>query len=274
MNSLLAKIIAFSLLLNNGTAGTVTETSPPPETTAQEITIEVPSSEEESDTSETEETVEETPEADEQKDPFGHELSAISTRYVTGDTSRNYNMQLACDSINGTILNPGDSFSYNKTILEKSNNGKDYKVAGILVNGETSTGVGGGICQISSTLFVSSLYSGMTITERHNHSAKIGYLKAGMDATVSWGGPDFKFRNDLEIPVKIEATMSGGLITIRFLSENPFYKNIKIVVTGSNPSYTLTRYIDGKAEYVTKSTYKLPEEKPAEETEQETQGNA
>jgi len=272
---MLAKIIAFSLLLNTGAAEATAETTPPPANTSQEIIIEVPSTEEIPDISEDEEEPgkEESGEENEQEDPFSHELSSISTNYVSGNTNRNYNMQLACDSINGTILNPGDSFSYNKTILEKSNNGKDYKVAGILVNGETSTGIGGGICQVSSTLFVSSLYSGMTITERHNHSAKIGYLKAGMDATVSWGGPDFKFRNDLEIPVKIEATMSGGLITIRFLSENPFYKNIKISVTGSDPSYILTRYIDDKAEYITKSTYKMPEETPAEEAGQETQEN-
>ena len=258
-------MLALSLFLNNG--GTFAEALNETEIPANETVIESPLTDEFPDEAETngeapdadgEYTVEET---GKKAEAFGHELSSISTSYVKGNSNRNYNMQLACDSINGMIIDPGESFSYNKTILSASNNGRDYKVAGILINGESSDGIGGGICQVSSTLFVASLYSGMTITERHSHSAKIGYLKAGMDATVSWGGPDFRFKNNLLIPVKIEAKMDNGLMTIRFLSEDPLYLNIKIDVEGGGYSYTLTRYIDGKAEYVTKSRYQEPKEK-------------
>lgn len=190
---------------------------------------------------------------------FDYDIASYTTKYTGADSNnRNYNMHLASDSINGIILQPGDSFSYNDVILKNSHNGKDYKAAGIYSNGKAATGIGGGICQISSTLYQAALYSGMTITERRNHSLKVGYMPSGRDATASWGSIDFKFRNDLDVPVKIESVMKNGTIKVRFLApENPNVGNIKIdVIYQADGAYVLKRTrADGKVDYTATSRY-------------------
>lgn len=190
---------------------------------------------------------------------FDFDIASYTTKYSGADSlNRNYNMRLASDSINGMILQPGQTFSYNDVILSKSNNGKMYKTAGIYVNGEVSTGIGGGICQISSTLYQAALYSGMEITKRQNHSLKVGYMPAGRDATASWGSIDFKFKNPLDIPVKIESVMKNGVIKIRFLAQqDPKIGDITVNVTQKDGVYTLTRTrADGTVDHTSRSKYK------------------
>ena len=191
---------------------------------------------------------------------FDYDIASYTTKYTGADSlNRNYNMRLASDSINGMILEPGESFSYNDVILQNSHNGADYKEAAIYGNGEVSTGVGGGICQISSTLYHASLYSGMTITERRNHSLKVGYMPNGRDATASWGSIDFRFRNDLDVPVKIESVMNDGIVKIRFLApENPNIGAITVNVTQqADGTYVLNRIReDGTIDYTATSRYK------------------
>ncbi len=203
------------------------------------------------------------PEPEEPEQPkelnFDFDIASYTTKYTGADSiNRNYNMHLASDSINGIILQPGDSFSYNNVILKNSHNGRDYKEAGIYSNGKTATGIGGGICQISSTLYQAALYSGMTITERRNHSLPVAYMAKGRDATASWGSIDFKFRNDLTVPVKIESTMKNGVIKVRFLApENPNIGNIKIdVIHQADGAYVLKRTREnGTVDYTATSRY-------------------
>lgn len=111
---------------------------------------------------------------------------------------------------------PGQSFSYNQTVGKRTI-AAGFKVAGVYANGEVTEGVGGGICQVSSTLYNSVLLSNLEVVERHNHSFNPGYVPAGQDATVSWGGPDFKFKNNRSYPVRIVASVSGGTITVQIL---------------------------------------------------------
>ena len=195
----------------------------------------------------------------EQAPNFDYDIASYTTKYTGADSNnRNYNMHLASDSINGIILEPGDSFSYNNVILKNSHNGRDYKEAGIYSNGKTSTGIGGGICQISSTLYQAALYSGMTITERKNHSLPVAYMPNGRDATASWGSIDFKFRNDLKVPVKIESVMKNGVLKVRFLAtENPNIGNIKVdVIHQADGAYVLKRTrADGTVDYTATSRY-------------------
>lgn len=195
------------------------------------------------------------------KEEFSFELSSFSTKFSTdpSNANRNSNIQLASDSINGYILKPDATFSYNQVILSKSNQGEGYKEAGILINGKPATGVGGGICQVSSTLFEAAVYSGITITERHNHSAKVGYLSPGRDATVSWGGPDLQFKNTLPVAIKIESTVNNGVLTIRFLTkEDPHLKRINVWTEydKATNTYFLKRSYDGWIDYKTSSKYK------------------
>ena len=194
-----------------------------------------------------------------EKQSFDFDIASYTTKYSTAKSNekRNYNMLLASDSINGTVLNPGDEFSYNNTILSKRSPERDYANAPIIVNGKMVDGIGGGICQISTTLYNAALYSGMTITQRRNHSLKVGYVPAGMDATASWGSIDFCFKNDLEVPVKIESVMENGVLKIRFLStENPNIGNIKLSTEKKGDVYYLYRYVDKKIDYTARSIYR------------------
>ena len=191
---------------------------------------------------------------------FDHDIASYITKYSQSEynADRNYNMLLASDSINGIILQPGEEFSYNDVILSKRTPQRDYKNAPIISNGEMVPAIGGGICQISTTLFDAALYSGMTITSRRNHSLMVGYVPAGWDATVSWGTIDFKFRNDLKLPVKIESVMKDGTLKIRFLSPgDPEIGEIKVFSSkNSDGSYTLYRQVDGVIDYQTTSRYR------------------
>ena len=197
------------------------------------------------------------------KDPanlnYDHDIASYITYYSqrASDYNRNFNMQLACDAINGEIIVPGEEFSYNDTVLSKRDPNNDYKPAGVISGGKMVNAIGGGICQVSTTLFDAALYSGMTITNRRNHSLKVGYVPAGMDATCSWGTIDFCFRNDLSVPVKIEAVMNNGTMKIRFLApSDPQIGDIQLKVTQNNGVYTLSRYVNGVVDYTTTSVYR------------------
>ena len=124
---------------------------------------------------------------------FGR-LSTYTT-HTTNVPNRNTNIQLASNYLSGTLVRPGSTFSFNGT-LGYTSSARGYKEAGILINGEPSTALGGGICQVSSTMYNAVLDAGLRVVERHPHSAPVGYVPAGRDATVSYGGPDFKFQNN------------------------------------------------------------------------------
>lgn len=145
---------------------------------------------------------------------FGAELSSYSSTYSTAAANRASNVAHAAASVNGTILLPGDTFSYNSVIGNPSlANG--YKVAPVFENGKTSEGVGGGVCQVSSTIYSAVLYANLEIVERRNHSLTVAYVPKGQDATVAYGAIDFKFRNNTAMPVRIDASASGGKCVVR-----------------------------------------------------------
>ena len=114
-------------------------------------------------------------------------------------------------------MNPGETFDYNQT-LGKRTKEAGYKAAGAYVNGETVNTVGGGICQVSSTIYYCALMADLEIVTRQNHSYPSSYIPLGMDATVSWGGPEFRFRNNTKYPIKIVASASGGNTTVTIMS--------------------------------------------------------
>ena len=142
------------------------------------------------------------------QEAFPDLLASYSTSYATSSANRCTNVELATKSINGYVLMPGETFSYNDTVGQR-NAARGYKEAGVYLNGEVTTGLGGGICQVSSTLYNAVLLSNLEIVERTNHTFKPSYVPAGQDATVSWGAPDFKFKNNRNYPIKISATTSG-----------------------------------------------------------------
>ena len=158
---------------------------------------------------------------------FRDTLASYETK-TTSDHNRNTNLKLACQAINGTLLNPGDTFSFND-VVGKRTEAAGYKEAGAFFGGESVKEVGGGICQVSSTLYACVLAADLDVVARTPHSQPVSYLPKGMDATVSWGGPEFKFRNDTDYPIRIDAEVSGGMVKIKLIGtdERDYYVKIE-----------------------------------------------
>ena len=147
---------------------------------------------------------------------FTDKLATFSTNYDASNINRNNNLVLAAEKLNGTIVNPGEEFSYNKTIGERTISA-GFKEAKAYANGDIVLDVGGGICQLSSTLYNVVLLSNLEVVERHPHFFKTAYVSAGRDATVSWGTVDFRFSNNRKYPIKIEAKAEDGVVTVNLL---------------------------------------------------------
>ena len=139
--------------------------------------------------------------------------------HVSGTAARKSNVQLSAATINDYVMNTGDVFSYNGVVGQRTaENG--YKPAPAYVKGETVDEIGGGICQTSSTLYLACLRGDIEITERYAHRYVPAYIGWGMDATVSWGGPDYKFTNNTNYPIKIVTEYAGGYLTVKILGTN------------------------------------------------------
>ena len=143
---------------------------------------------------------------------FPDQLSTYTTRYNAGNYNRSNNLELAAKAINGTILMPGETFSYNQTVGERTISA-GYKAAGAYAGGKVVQDDGGGICQISSTLYNAVLLANLEVTDRSNHCFETSYVAAGRDATVNWGTVDFQFKNNRNYPIKIETAAKDGIAT-------------------------------------------------------------
>ena len=161
---------------------------------------------------------------------FSDLLAQKSTSLGGSSSARVNNVTRAAASINGVVLNPGEELSYNKTLGQRTT-ASGYQSAGAYSGGQVVQEVGGGICQVSSTLYYCALISNLEITERSCHYFGVAYLPAGLDATVSWPAPDFKFKNNGEYPIKIEALIekSTNTVVIKIYGSNP--EGIKVEMT-------------------------------------------
>ena len=154
---------------------------------------------------------------------FREELGYCETKH-TNNENRNTNLTLACAAIDGLILQPGEEFSFNTTVGERTAE-KGYKPAAAYSGTRTVDSIGGGVCQVSSTLYNAALIADMEIVHRVNHGFRSSYIAIGLDATVNWGGPDFQFRNNAHFPVMIKAEVSDGFVKIKLLGtdEKDYY---------------------------------------------------
>lgn len=151
---------------------------------------------------------------------FADNLAEYSSSYSSSGQNRAANVTLAASKINGVVLLPGEVFSFNNTLGERTiENG--YKTAHAYAAGEVVDQVGGGICQVSSTLYNSVLLANLKIDERRSHQMTVAYVPLGRDATVNWGTQDFKFSNNTAYPVKITALASGGQLTVGIVGTKP-----------------------------------------------------
>jgi len=136
-----------------------------------------------------------------------------STTFDEKDEARRVNITQAAKSINGTVVQPGQEFSFNQTVGPTIKR-RGYMAGKIFVNGKTKLGEGGGVCQVSSTLFCAATLMGLKTTERHPHSKPVNYVPKGYDAATSYGVIDYKFVNNFHFPVIIEAAVEGNTLTV------------------------------------------------------------
>ncbi len=174
---------------------------------------------------------------------FPYEVSSFTTKYDASNINRSGNLKISADKINGTVLMPGEEFSFNEVVGKRTIE-DGYKNAKIYENGQVVDGLAGGICQISSTLYNAVLLANLEVTERRNHSFTSTYVPAGRDATVVYGTQDFKFKNSRTYPIKIEAKVENGIAEFKIygIKEELEY-NIKIIPVTTQTIPYETQYV-------------------------------
>ncbi|USK31812.1 VanW family protein [Bacillus sp. F19] len=146
-------------------------------------------------------------------------IGTYVTFFNKNNKQRTKNIYLAAEAINNTVIFPGETFSFNGVVGNRTA-AKGYLRAPIIIRGELSEGIGGGICQVSSTLFNAIDNAGLKVIERYSHSRRVPYVPVGRDATVSWYGPDFRFTNKYSEPVLIRAAVYGASVMVTIYSTN------------------------------------------------------
>ncbi|MCL1632088.1 VanW family protein [Sporolactobacillus sp. CPB3-1] len=141
------------------------------------------------------------------------------TFFNSGNKNRAHNIHLAATALDNHVIFPNEIFSFNKTVGMRTRV-KGYQSAPIIVRGEYSEGIGGGICQVSTTLFNAADRAGLKIIERYSHSKRVAYVPDGRDATVSWYGPDLRFKNTYNQPILIRAFQYGGSVAFTLYSSD------------------------------------------------------
>ena len=140
-------------------------------------------------------------------------IGTYYTTFSTGYTNRNINLKVGCDYINGTLIQPGEEFSTAKGLKDQTY-ANGYRNAAVYANGKVEDGMGGGVCQISTTVYNAVIRAELKVTERKNHSLPVSYVPLGMDAAIADGYKDFKFVNDTEYPVFLEAYLDGNKLIV------------------------------------------------------------
>lgn len=153
-------------------------------------------------------------------------IATYTTHFNSNAEGRSTNIALSAEAINNIIVGAGDSFSFNTTV-GPSDAAHGYQQAPEIVNGKLVDGIGGGICQTSSTLFNAIDQLGVKYIEKHNHSLSVGYVPKGRDATVSYGGLDFRFINTIGVPVLIKSHIENGKLTIEIRTSNSSKSQMK-----------------------------------------------
>jgi len=141
-------------------------------------------------------------------------ISQYSTRFDAGQAGRTYNIRVAAAALDGQLIAPGDVFSFNRVVGPRSSEA-GYKSANVIINNELVPGLGGGVCQVSSTLYNAVLLANLKIVERTNHSLPVSYVPIGRDATVVYGAVDFKFTNNTDFYIYMKSEVTGNNLTVK-----------------------------------------------------------
>lgn len=176
----------------------------------------------------------------------------------SNNENRNSNLKKACEMLNGLVLQPGQEFSYNETLGERTKD-KGWLPAPAYSGTTLVDSPGGGICQVSSTLYLASVYAELTVLERVNHGFPVSYIPLGMDATVNWGFTDLKLRNDSPMPVKILAEETDDLVKVSILGTETRNYDIKMTysVGGRHVKTYMSKYDKTTGELISKDPVAL-----------------
>lgn len=187
---------------------------------------------------------------------YPYEIATYTTSYNSGDKTRTANLQAAVDKVNNIKIPDGSIFSFNQTVGKRTVTA-GYETATVIKDGEFVDGLGGGVCQVSSTVFECVLRANVEIVARTNHTLKISYVPLGGDATVQWNSKDFQFKNNLGCDIRLTMTCKSGKLTCTvYAKKDVDVGNVKISIKQSGSQYILTRTVNGKQNYRTTSTYK------------------
>lgn len=170
---------------------------------------------------------EEHPQVDEETLSNMGEIATFTTAFNPGEINRSHNLYMAATGINGSVVDPQEIFSFNKKVGMRTLE-KGYRDAMVIVGGKFEPGLGGGVCQVSSTLYNACLLAGLEIVERSNHALAVAYVPLGQDATVVYGLQDFRFKNNTAYPLYLRAVTGGGRLTINIYSNLNVKQNIKV----------------------------------------------
>ena len=152
--------------------------------------------------------------------------ASFYTTYYSSKEERKHNIKLASSSINDYFLDVGEEFSFNRTVGKRTEK-RGYKKAVIILNGRYAEGVGGGVCQVSTTLYNAVLLSGLKVTEWHAHSLPVGYVAPSFDAMVNSGSADLRFVNNTSLPIVIKSSADDGVLKIEIYGERTRIKYIR-----------------------------------------------
>lgn len=171
----------------------------------------------------------------------------FSTDYGKSSEERKHNIRLAAKSLNNALIDVNGEFSFNRHVGARTEK-RGYKSAKIIVNGEFTEGVGGGVCQVSTTLYNAALLAGLKITEAHAHSLAVSYVKPSFDAMVNSGSADLRFINATHNPIVINAFADGKTLTVKIYGEpmREKYERKSVVVKEIEPEYSVIKDTAGE----------------------------
>ena len=176
--------------------------------------------------------------------------------YYVNNKDRTTNLKIASKKINGTIIQPGETFDFNKVVGSRTSS-KGYKKAHVFTGGDgVAMGLAGGICQVASTVFNTALIANVQIVERHQHSQRVSYVPLGRDAAISGNVQNFKWKNNTKYAIKVGMTVKDGKITCTFYTcQKAKPKKVNLNVTQKGKNFTLKRSVKGKVNYTCHSKY-------------------
>lgn len=204
---------------------------------------------------------------------YDYLVSSYSTYYHSYDVTRTENLKNSVRKINNIVVPNGGVFSFNQTVGQRTVTA-GYQEAKVIADGEFVDGLGGGVCQVSSTVFEAVLRANVKIVARTYHSLEITYVPLGGDATVQWNSKDFQFKNDLGVPIRLNMYCSDGKLTCEVYAKKKIdVGEVDINIFRDGDSYVLTRTVNGVENYRTVSHYSKPKPtttKKATTTKKET----